>query len=48
VVPAVNAVLAGNMGKSFSLRWRLWLFQLIVRLQRIVPICPRLTLTPRA
>jgi len=47
VVPAVNAVLAGNMGKSFSLRWRLWLFRLIVRLQRIVPICPRLTLVPR-
>jgi len=48
VVPAVNAVLAGNIGHSFALRWRIWLFHLIVAVQRIVPICPRLSLAPRA
>jgi geranylgeranyl reductase family protein len=48
VVPAVNAVLAGNMGQSFALRWRLWLFHTIVRLQKVFPICPRLALAPPA
>jgi flavin-dependent dehydrogenase len=48
VVPAVNAVLAGNLGKSFALRWRLWLFRLIVALQRVAPISPRLALAPVA
>jgi len=43
VVPAVNAVLAGNLGGSFDLRWRLWLFHGIVALQRFFPISPRLT-----
>lgn len=42
VVPAVNAVLAGNLGGSFDVRWRLWLFHGIVALQRFVPISPRL------
>jgi FADH2-dependent halogenase len=43
VVPAVNAVLAGNLGGSFDLRWRLWLFHGIVTLQRFLPISPRLS-----
>lgn len=42
VVPAVNAVLAGNLGGSFEMRWRLWLFHAIVALQRFTPISPRL------
>jgi len=46
VVPAVNAVLAGNTGAEFSLRWRLLLFQAVVTVQRFVPLCPRLSLQP--
>jgi flavin-dependent dehydrogenase len=46
VVQAVNAVLAGNRGTAFRLRWRLWLFHTIVALQRHVPLCPRLPLSP--
>ncbi|MDX2079169.1 MAG: NAD(P)/FAD-dependent oxidoreductase [Terrimicrobiaceae bacterium] len=46
IVPAVNAVLAGNTGAEFALRWRLALFQLIVTIQRFVPLCPRLALQP--
>ena len=48
VVPAVNAVLAGNMGQSFALRWRIWLFHLIVAIQRVIPIFPKLPLAPKA
>jgi flavin-dependent dehydrogenase len=48
VVPAVNAVLAGNMGRSFALRWRIWLFHAIVDIQRVFPISPRLPLAPDA
>ena len=47
VVPAVNAVLAGNMGQSFALRWRIWLFHLIVAVQRRFHIFPRLSLGPK-
>ncbi len=47
VVPAVNAVLAGNVGHSFALRWRIWLFHLIVAAQRRFHIFPRLTLGPK-
>lgn len=47
VVPAVNAVLAGNIGQSFALRWRIWLFHLIVAAQRRFHIFPRLTLAPK-
>ncbi|MGH8046883.1 MAG: NAD(P)/FAD-dependent oxidoreductase [Chthoniobacterales bacterium] len=42
VVPAVNAILAGNLGGSFELRWRIWLFHGIVALQKFFPISPRL------
>jgi flavin-dependent dehydrogenase len=48
VVPAVNAVLAGNIGRSFALRWRIWLFHLIVALHRRFHIFPRLPLSPKA
>jgi len=44
IVPAVNALLAGNISSSFALRWRLALFRLIVFIQRFLPICPRLSL----
>jgi flavin-dependent dehydrogenase len=44
IVPAVNAVLAGNLGGSFELRWRLWVFHCLVAMQRFVPISPRLAI----
>ncbi|MDQ3118230.1 MAG: tryptophan 7-halogenase [Verrucomicrobiota bacterium] len=44
--PAVNAVLAGNVGTSFAIRWRMSIFYFIVWLQKYVPIAPRLTLVP--
>ena len=46
IVPAVNAVLAGNISSSFALHWRLAVFRLIVFVQRFVPLCPRLSLEP--
>lgn len=48
IVPAVNAVLAGNIGTSFALAWRLSIFRTIVRIQRFIPLCPRLTLQPES
>ncbi len=42
VVPAVNSVLAGNLGGSFRIQWRLWLFHAIVLMQRFFPLSPRL------
>jgi len=47
LVPAINAVLAGNIGGSFAIWWRLELFYLILFAQRFVPLCPRLTLTAK-
>ncbi len=44
IVPAVNAVLAGNLGGDFALRWRLWLFHAIVAVQKFVPLSPRLAI----
>ena len=44
--PAVNAVLGGNVGTSFGIRWRMAVFYFIVRLQKYVPLCPRRTLKP--
>jgi flavin-dependent dehydrogenase len=46
--PAVNAVLGGNVGTNFAIRWRMWVFYFLVRLQKYFPIVPRLTLVPRA
>lgn len=42
LAPAVNAVLAGNLGSDFAIWWRMQLFYLVVFLQRYFPLCPRL------
>src|SRR5262245_35375464 len=47
LAPAVNAVLGGNVGNSFSIRWRMWVFYFLVWLQRHHPIAPKLTLAPK-
>jgi flavin-dependent dehydrogenase len=47
IPPAVNAMLGGNTGDSFAIKWRMWIFYLLVRLQRYIPLCPRRTLVPR-
>jgi flavin-dependent dehydrogenase len=47
IPPAVNAVLGGNAGTEFPIRWRMWIFYLLVRLQRYIPLCPRRTLVPQ-
>jgi geranylgeranyl reductase family protein len=44
--PAVNAVLGGNIGNSFAIRWRMWVFYFLVWLQKHYPIAPRRTLVP--
>jgi flavin-dependent dehydrogenase len=48
LAPAVNAVLAGNIGNTFPIWWRMQLFYLVLFLQRYLPLCPRLESTPRA
>jgi flavin-dependent dehydrogenase len=45
--PTVNAVLGGNIGTSFAIKWRMWVFYFLVWLQRHYPIVPRLTLVPK-
>ena len=47
IPPAVNAVLGGNIGNRFAIRWRMELFYLIVRMQRKWTLCPRLSLVPK-
>ncbi|MFZ1221142.1 MAG: NAD(P)/FAD-dependent oxidoreductase, partial [Chthoniobacterales bacterium] len=47
IPPAVNAVLGGNVGTSFAIRWRMWVFYMLVRLQKYIPLCPRRTLVPQ-
>jgi len=47
LAPAVNAVLGGNVGTSFPIRWRMWVFYFLVWLQRHHPIAPKLTLAPK-
>lgn len=47
IPPAVNAVLGGNAGTDFAIRWRMWVFYSIVWLQRYIPLCPRRTLVPQ-
>lgn len=44
--PAINAVLGGNIGNSFAIRWRMWVFYFLVWLQKRYAIVPRLTLVP--
>jgi flavin-dependent dehydrogenase len=46
IQPAVNAVLGGNIGNSFAIRWRMSIFYMLVWLQRYLPLCPRRTLVP--
>jgi flavin-dependent dehydrogenase len=45
--PAVNAVLGGNIGNEFAIKWRMWVFYFLVWLQRHYPIVPRRTLVPK-
>lgn len=47
IPPAVNAVLGGNVGTDFAIRWRMAVFYTIVRLQKYLPLCPRRTLMPQ-
>jgi flavin-dependent dehydrogenase len=47
IAPAVNAVLAGNDGASFAIKWRMWLFYFFVRAQRFFALSPRLSLIPK-
>src|SRR5215475_10293805 len=47
LVPAINAVLGGNVGNSFPIRWRMWVFYFLVWAQRHHPIAPKLTLVPK-
>jgi len=47
IPPAVNAVLGGNIGNSFAIRWRMSIFYLLLWLQRYLPLCPRRTLMPK-
>jgi flavin-dependent dehydrogenase len=44
--PAINAVLGGNIGNCFAIRWRMWVFYFLVWLQKYHAIVPRLTLVP--
>jgi flavin-dependent dehydrogenase len=47
LAPAVNAVLAGNEGVNFAIRWRMWVFYFFVRAQRFIGFSPRLSLVPQ-
>lgn len=47
IAAAVNAVLAGNEGKKFPIRWRMWLFYFFVNAQRFLPLSPKLSLIPK-
>ena len=47
IPPAVNAVLGGNIGDSFAIKWRMWVFYTLVWLQKYFPLCPRRTLVPK-
>src|ERR1700680_4514299 len=47
IAAAVNAVLAGNEGKSLAIKWRMWLFYFFVNAQRFLPLSPGLSLVPK-
>jgi flavin-dependent dehydrogenase len=47
LAPAINAVLAGNEGSRFAIKWRMWVFYFFVRAQRFIAFSPRLSLVPR-
>jgi flavin-dependent dehydrogenase len=44
---AVNAVLAGELEGGWRLRWRLKYFFLLVKLQKYLPLVPRISFGPR-
>jgi flavin-dependent dehydrogenase len=46
IAAAVNAILAGNEGKSFAIKWRMWLFYFFVYAQKRFGFSPRLSLVP--
>jgi flavin-dependent dehydrogenase len=48
LAPAVNAVLAGNEGEKFAIKWRMWVFYFFVHAQRFIKFSPPLTLLPKA
>ena len=48
IAAAVNAVLAGNEGRSLAIKWRMWLFYFFVFAQRFVSLSPRLSLLPKS
>lgn len=48
IAAAVNAVLAGNEGRSFAIKWRMWLFYFFVRLQHFYTLSPRLSMVPKS
>lgn len=43
---AVNAVLGGNIFGSFAVKWRMWIFYLLVLVQKHFSLYPRQTLLP--
>lgn len=47
LAPAINAVLAGNDGARFAIKWRMWVFYFFVRAQRFIAFSPRLSLVPQ-
>src|SRR5438270_12064554 len=47
IAAAVNAVLAGNAGKSFAVKWRMWVFYFFVYAQKFFAFSPRLPLMPK-
>lgn len=48
LAPAINAVLAGNIGNSFAIWWRMQVFYLVLFLQRFFALCPRLPHSAKA
>ena len=47
IVPAVNSVLAGSEERLPEVRWRLWIFDFLVFLQRrFAMIAPRMSFKP--
>jgi flavin-dependent dehydrogenase len=47
IAAAVNAVLAGNDGRSLAIKWRMWLFYFFVWVQKYFTIAPRLSMVPK-
>ena len=45
---AINSVLAGALTPGFAVRWRLWIFRLICRLQKNRPLVPKIEWSPSA